>query len=346
MSIPAADDSNASLSLRGWGLLLCLLAAWGCASGPRHYEAGMKLLGNEKYDQAIAEFTLAIEGRDHVAFAYISRADAHMAKESFEKAIDDYTAAIRLLPNSFWSYGRRAKAQLNLGKPEEFQADWAKAQELEHEAKGHGFIFRESTDEVTFADLSGDTGTATAQAAGDGDEDQGAEEGQAGASTVANADDAATPGAGLPTDATTGDATATRPSASANASPLTADDALMGLRLPTLELQPEELGSPQGAGTTPGANTAAGAQGTPDLPWFESFPPPFAAVCGAFVPLRGRLPRAGTLRLGGQVLDVGSDGCFAGLLFLPRLGWNLIDVDWIGEAAEPRRITLAYYRLR
>lgn len=293
-----------------------LLVAWGCAGGPRHYETGMRHLGNAKYVPAVQEFTLAIEQRDHVAFAYISRGDAHMAMEKFEEAIADYTEAIRLLPTSFWSYGRRAKAHLNLGNPEGFQADWAKAQEFEREAKGSGFIFRASTDEVTFADLSGDIGVASAQASEGGEipADGSAEAAEAVAQGNAVAENAG----GTPV---------------APAAP----DVLTALNPPPLVLQPEEMG---GAGATP-----AMPGGSAFL--VDSYPPRDAGLVGPLHVWVGRVAgTAAEVRLDGRPLTVDATGRVSALLWLPHRGWNIVVVDFAGPDGADVRVTLVFVRVR
>ncbi len=61
--------------------------------------SGKHLLDAGKIDEAIQEFTKAIELNPNNAFAYLHRGSAWLKKSEFNKATEDYTKAIELNPN-------------------------------------------------------------------------------------------------------------------------------------------------------------------------------------------------------------------------------------------------------
>ena len=77
-----------------------------------HYEAGVKLLEEERWEEAAAEFTEAISLRTDYAEAYTRRAEAHLELVQPESAIDDATEAIRLNPGHAKAYSVRGMAQI------------------------------------------------------------------------------------------------------------------------------------------------------------------------------------------------------------------------------------------
>jgi tetratricopeptide (TPR) repeat protein len=58
----------------------------------------------KKYDKAISEYTEAIRIKPNYAFAYQRRGTAYYFKPEYDKAIRDFTEAIRLDPNDAFSY--------------------------------------------------------------------------------------------------------------------------------------------------------------------------------------------------------------------------------------------------
>jgi TonB family protein len=65
-----------------------------------HIRNGNDHLNSDEYDQAIAEFDLAIAAEPASALAYADRGLAHLWKHEITKAHDDFEAALRLAPNS------------------------------------------------------------------------------------------------------------------------------------------------------------------------------------------------------------------------------------------------------
>ena len=71
-------------------LLILLLTACGNA-WEKHYELGAKYLSEGNYEEAIIEFTAAIELDESKAEAYIGAADGYVGMEEYQKAIDILT---------------------------------------------------------------------------------------------------------------------------------------------------------------------------------------------------------------------------------------------------------------
>ncbi|MEW5912653.1 MAG: tetratricopeptide repeat protein [Thermodesulfobacteriota bacterium] len=85
----------------------------------------------KQYDQAIADFSKAIEINPKYAKAYYNRGISWRRKQQIEKAIADYTKAIELNPNYAKAYGNRAVALALLGRYKEALADAQRGTELD-----------------------------------------------------------------------------------------------------------------------------------------------------------------------------------------------------------------------
>ena len=73
-------------------------------SGPYHYDAlnalCVALNSNQQSDEAITICNEAIEIRPSHWMAYNSRGTAHFTKNDYERAVEDYSQALRLYPSS------------------------------------------------------------------------------------------------------------------------------------------------------------------------------------------------------------------------------------------------------
>jgi tetratricopeptide (TPR) repeat protein len=74
------------------------------------YKEGVLLYSNGKIDRAIADYTEAIRLDPKYAWAYGRRGDAYGMKGDYDQAIADLTEAIRLDPKYDLAYGRRGAA--------------------------------------------------------------------------------------------------------------------------------------------------------------------------------------------------------------------------------------------
>jgi putative serine protease PepD len=64
-----------------------------------HFDSGMAFLERQEYDKAINDFTEAIRLDPNVAIIYFNRGNAYYDRGNLDKASNDYNEAIRLNPN-------------------------------------------------------------------------------------------------------------------------------------------------------------------------------------------------------------------------------------------------------
>lgn len=78
-------------------------------------EAGNKAFANKNYEEAVKQYTMAIEisleAPNHIYFA--NRANAELELMLFEECILDCNQAIQIDPSFIKSYFRKAKALIN-----------------------------------------------------------------------------------------------------------------------------------------------------------------------------------------------------------------------------------------
>jgi tetratricopeptide (TPR) repeat protein len=83
------------------------------------------------YDRAIADFTEALRLDGNNAVIYRERGNTYSNKGDYDKAIADFNQAIRLNPNYAAAYGNRGNAYWMKGDRTRARADWSKALELD-----------------------------------------------------------------------------------------------------------------------------------------------------------------------------------------------------------------------
>jgi tetratricopeptide (TPR) repeat protein len=83
-----------------------------------------------QYDQAISEFTKAIEIDPRNASAYSSRGNAYGEKGQYDQAISDYNKAIGIDPKDALTYGCRGDAYRKKGQYDQAISDYTKAMEI------------------------------------------------------------------------------------------------------------------------------------------------------------------------------------------------------------------------
>jgi tetratricopeptide (TPR) repeat protein len=92
------------------------------------YSRGIKYYREEnKYDQAIAEFTEAIRTDPLYVFSYNYRGSAYSGKRNYDSAIADYNRAIDLVPNCSISHSARGSAYANKRQYDQAITDCNKA---------------------------------------------------------------------------------------------------------------------------------------------------------------------------------------------------------------------------
>lgn len=90
-------------------LLCVMLFALACANPAlEHVQQGTAYREQGKFDEAIAEYTMAIEIDPDLAVAYNNRGCAYSWKKDYENAVADLSKAIELDPNEVSSYLNRA----------------------------------------------------------------------------------------------------------------------------------------------------------------------------------------------------------------------------------------------
>ena len=118
--------------------LFCLIISVlsGCIGPARgtaewHYYQGNRLVNQSQYDEAIKEYTEAIELDPTSAAAYVNRASAYKRMGQFDLAIGDCNKAIELDPNLAVAYANKASAYNGKGQFDLAIDDCNKAIELD-----------------------------------------------------------------------------------------------------------------------------------------------------------------------------------------------------------------------
>ena len=86
--------------------------------------------GTESHEDAIEDYTKAIEIESNNVFAYRLRGDSKRKLGDNEGAFDDYTKAIEIYPNKAYLQNYRASAKRKLGDNEGADKDDKKADKL------------------------------------------------------------------------------------------------------------------------------------------------------------------------------------------------------------------------
>jgi tetratricopeptide (TPR) repeat protein len=127
--LAAAEQGNAEAQFNlglcyenGWGIGKDIEKAmeWYTKSAQQGYVAGYYARGNvyqyakQDYDRAIADYTEAIRLNPNDAFAFCARGNAYYTgKKDYDRAIADYSEAVRFKPNFDLAYFNRGNAYQN-----------------------------------------------------------------------------------------------------------------------------------------------------------------------------------------------------------------------------------------
>jgi tetratricopeptide (TPR) repeat protein len=98
--------------------------------GAPHRAAGVQFADQRQYDQAVVEFTMAIEINPKDAAALENRAYMYIALQKGTEALADFTQVIELVPADNNAYLGRAQAEILLKQFDPALADLNKALEL------------------------------------------------------------------------------------------------------------------------------------------------------------------------------------------------------------------------
>ena len=93
-------------------------------------QIGQEKYDQEKYSEAIARYTRALELNPNYAEAYNGRGNARYSIKQYYKAIADYNKAIELNPNYAEAYNGRGHVRYRLEEYQSASADYTKAIEL------------------------------------------------------------------------------------------------------------------------------------------------------------------------------------------------------------------------
>ena len=88
--------------------------------------------GTKNYEDAIEDYTKAIEIEPNSVFAYRLRGDSKSKLGDYQGAIDDYTKAIDIEPNKAYLYNYRSESKRKLGDNEGADEDDRKAEKLKN----------------------------------------------------------------------------------------------------------------------------------------------------------------------------------------------------------------------
>lgn len=95
----------------------------------------------EKYDQAISDFTRAINLKPESFETYQERGEIYRRMEQYDLALNDYTKAIQLGSKNFDVYQNRGKLHLYLKQDEEAIADFSQAIQIDP-TRAESFLLR------------------------------------------------------------------------------------------------------------------------------------------------------------------------------------------------------------
>lgn len=121
--------------------------AWG--QGPRHFREAREAYQRRDFDGAIQRYTLAIESGDlphpDLFFAFNNRGNAHAAKRDWDRAIQDYSEALRLNSKFAAALRNRGNVYGRKGDYERAIRDFGEAARLDpddpHALIGRGLVY-------------------------------------------------------------------------------------------------------------------------------------------------------------------------------------------------------------
>lgn len=109
------------------------------STAEKHFLKGLAWREKKEYDKAIAEFSEAIRILPDNATAYLVRGGAYHSKKVYDKAIADFNEAIRLDPKNGHAYGSRGIAWNRKKEHDKAIADYGEAIRLSSESGSKAF---------------------------------------------------------------------------------------------------------------------------------------------------------------------------------------------------------------
>lgn len=101
------------------GMLAVFAMSCALTEAEEHFNKGVELQNDDRYQEAIVEYTKAIELDDQLARAYTNRGNLYGQLGQFDRAIADFDQAIALDPGDALAYWNRGLARRALGEMEE-----------------------------------------------------------------------------------------------------------------------------------------------------------------------------------------------------------------------------------
>lgn len=95
------------------------------------YNRGNAYLALERWDEAIADYSQALQLNGRDAWVYVNRGLAYQKRGDLEKALADQDTAVRLAPLLANAYANRGWTRIYLGQPDEAMPDFERAVGLE-----------------------------------------------------------------------------------------------------------------------------------------------------------------------------------------------------------------------
>jgi len=100
--------------------IFCLPLA--CEKGRNHVEIADGLAKENKLEEALAEYTKAIETNVNLSEAYYGRGSVYLGQEKLEEAVTDFRKAIDINPKYIDAHRKLAETFTKIGAPDdEFQ---------------------------------------------------------------------------------------------------------------------------------------------------------------------------------------------------------------------------------
>ena len=114
------------MKLYKYALFLLSLALFcspfACDKGKNHSEIADGLVKENKLDEALAEYTKAIEANVNLAEAYYGRGVVYFRQDKLEEAAIDFRKVIDIKPNYIEAHKKLAETFVKIGAPDdEFQ---------------------------------------------------------------------------------------------------------------------------------------------------------------------------------------------------------------------------------
>src|SRR3972149_5951345 len=100
--------------------IFCLPIA--CQKGKDHIEIANSLARENKFEEALVEYTKAIETNVNLSEAYYGRGSVYLGQERLEEAAKDFRKAIDIYPKYIYAHRKLAETFTKIGAPDdEFQ---------------------------------------------------------------------------------------------------------------------------------------------------------------------------------------------------------------------------------